>query len=183
MVIDEESEGEGGVEAEAAGEDVAGNAYLESLTSVDGFKRGPNGRIKFNKDTKKRRREAEADEDVEMGDGEAAQKPSKKNKKKAEPKFGQEFKAKVSRLTAALSEPGVLTVFHRKREGTSKRTAWIRMHTCRFRRLRRSRTGVPASVSRASGERRCSRTHSLYATCSHRLWIDVLVLSRAKLHA
>ncbi|KAI0332309.1 NUC173-domain-containing protein [Cubamyces sp. BRFM 1775] len=93
MVIDEESDDEG-AEAEAAGEDVAGNAYLESLTSVDGFKRGPNGRIKFNKDTKKRRREAEADEDVEMGDGEAAQKPGKKSKKKTEPKFGQEFKAK-----------------------------------------------------------------------------------------
>ncbi|KAI8992894.1 NUC173-domain-containing protein [Trametes punicea] len=93
MVIDEESD-DGAGEAGVGGEDVAGNAYVENLTSVDGFRRGPNGKIKFNKDTKKRRREAAEDEDVEMADGEAVQKPSKKSKKKAEPKFGHEFKAK-----------------------------------------------------------------------------------------
>ncbi|OCH84676.1 NUC173-domain-containing protein [Obba rivulosa] len=88
MVIDEDEE----AEAEA-GEDVAGNAYKESITSADGFTRGPNGRIKFNKDTKKRRRENEAaDEDVEMADGEAAS--AKKQKRKGEPKLGHEFKAK-----------------------------------------------------------------------------------------
>ncbi|RPD59760.1 NUC173-domain-containing protein [Lentinus tigrinus ALCF2SS1-6] len=91
MVIDEsDSDAEG-----AAGEEnVEGDAYRESLTSVDGFTRGPNGRVKFNKDTKKRRREnEEADMDVDMADADA-QKANKKSKRKAEPKFGQEFKAK-----------------------------------------------------------------------------------------
>ncbi|KAI0821663.1 NUC173-domain-containing protein [Trametes gibbosa] len=93
MVIDEESGDDDGVAA--GGDEVAGEAYRETLTSVDGFTRGPNGKIKFNKDTKKRRRDAEADEDVEMADGDAGQKPGKKSKKKAEgAKFGQEFKAK-----------------------------------------------------------------------------------------
>ena len=88
MVIDDKAN-----EDEAMEEDVAGAAYKESLTSVDGFTRGPNGRVKFNKDTKKRRRENE-DEDVEMADGEATS-AAKKAKRKADPKFGHEFKAKV----------------------------------------------------------------------------------------
>ncbi|KAI0696713.1 ribosomal RNA-processing protein 12 [Cytidiella melzeri] len=71
-------------------EDVEGVAYRESMTSADGFTRGPNGRVKFNKDTKKRRREA--DEDVEMGD--AHTEPPKKEKRRSQAKFGQEFKAK-----------------------------------------------------------------------------------------
>ncbi|KAF6760152.1 ribosomal RNA-processing protein 12 [Ephemerocybe angulata] len=87
MVIDEE----GDEEEDNAHLDVAGTAYKESMTSVDGFTRGPSGKIKFNKDTKKRRRE-EA-EDVVMEDVEAAPK-AKKNKKKAEPRLGHEFKAK-----------------------------------------------------------------------------------------
>ncbi|KAF7428290.1 hypothetical protein PC9H_007511 [Pleurotus ostreatus] len=74
------------------GDDVVGTAYHESLTSVDGFTRGPKGQVKFNKDTKKRRREAdERDQDVEMADPEA--KPPK-NKKKTDVRPGQEFKAK-----------------------------------------------------------------------------------------
>ena len=88
MVIDDKAN-----EDEAMEEDVAGAAYKESLTSVDGFTRGPNGRVKFNKDTKKRRRENE-DEDVEMADGEATS-AAKKAKRRADPKFGHEFKAKV----------------------------------------------------------------------------------------
>lgn len=76
-------------------EDVVGNAYRETLTSADGFTRGPNGRVKFNKDTKKRRREPDgADEDIEMADAQAA--PAKREKHRAEPKLGREFKAKVS---------------------------------------------------------------------------------------
>ena len=68
------------------------------MTSVDGFTRGPNGRVKFNKDTKKRRRENEdEDGDVEMADGAAAS-ATKKNKKRTEPKLGHEFKAKVGDL-------------------------------------------------------------------------------------
>lgn len=92
MIIDEPDAGTAG--ADAASTDVAGTAYRESMTSVDGFTRGPSGRVKFNKDTKKRRREnEEADvEDVEMADGEST---NKKNKRRTEVKLGQEFKAKV----------------------------------------------------------------------------------------
>ena len=63
-------------------DDLAGKAYRESLTSVDGFTRGPNGRVKFNKDTKKRRRDDDDAEDIEMGD---AQTRGKKEKKRSEP--------------------------------------------------------------------------------------------------
>jgi ribosomal RNA-processing protein 12 len=91
MVIDE-SGSEGKDENEE--ENLAGNAYQENLTSVDGFTRGRNGRIKFNKDTKKRRRNEQLEEDVEMEDGTAPK--SKKNKQKADaPKLGHSFKAKV----------------------------------------------------------------------------------------
>ncbi|KAH9951521.1 ribosomal RNA-processing protein 12 [Amylocystis lapponica] len=77
MVVDDDSPDE---DADAA---LAGDAYRETITSADGFTRGPNGRVKFNKDTKKRRREAEeADEDVEMATG------------MRYVKLGHEFKAK-----------------------------------------------------------------------------------------
>lgn len=93
MVIDEGAD----EEEEAAGDNVEGAAYKESLTSVDGFTRGPNGRVKFNKDTKKRRREEAADEDVEMADPDAAPTTNKKPRgKKQEKPVGHEFKAKVS---------------------------------------------------------------------------------------
>ncbi|CAA7261659.1 unnamed protein product [Cyclocybe aegerita] len=95
MVIDENSSDEDeGANARAAASDVAGAAYRESLASVDGFTRGPNGKIKFNKDTKKRRREEDA-MDVDMADPEEAPAgKTKKSKKKVEPKLGHEFKAK-----------------------------------------------------------------------------------------
>ena len=81
----------------AAEEDVAGAAYREALTSADGFTRGPGGRIKFNKDTKKRRREnAAEDEDVEMGEAESG----KAGKKRGEAKIGHEFRAKVRMLSS-----------------------------------------------------------------------------------
>ncbi|KAJ3537295.1 hypothetical protein NMY22_g5649 [Coprinellus aureogranulatus] len=89
MVIDEKEDEE---EEEDSHLDVAGTAYKESMTSVDGFTRGPNGKVKFNKDTKKRRRE-EA-EDIEMEDVDAAPKRKRDKKKVPEPKLGQEFKAK-----------------------------------------------------------------------------------------
>lgn len=92
MVIDE-SDSEGGEENEEE-KSFVGNAYQESLASVDGFTRARNGRIKFNKDTKKRRRNEELEEDVEMEDGTTPK--SKKNKRKADaPKLGHTFKAKV----------------------------------------------------------------------------------------
>jgi ribosomal RNA-processing protein 12 len=78
-------------------EDVVGTAYRESMQSVDGFTRGANGRIKFNKDTKKRRREnAEDDEDVEMVD---TTHHGKKAKRKPQEKLGKEFKAKVCSIS------------------------------------------------------------------------------------
>ncbi|KAF8070663.1 armadillo-type protein [Lyophyllum atratum] len=92
MIIDDEKASDD--EDAGPSTDVAGTAYREAITSVDGFTRGPTGRIKFNKDTKKRRREADAAEDVEMADGEGAPTAAKKNKRKAEQKIGHEFKAK-----------------------------------------------------------------------------------------
>ncbi|KAJ3546583.1 hypothetical protein NM688_g5502 [Phlebia brevispora] len=74
-------------------EDVAGVAYRETLTSVDGFTRGPNGRVKFNKDTKKRRREADEADDIEMADADQSA-GRKAEKRRSEPKLGREFKAK-----------------------------------------------------------------------------------------
>ncbi|KAG7098810.1 hypothetical protein E1B28_000715 [Marasmius oreades] len=73
-------------------DDVVGSAYRESITSVDGFTRGPNGRVKFNKDTKKRRRENEDAEDDPM---EVVENNSKKQKSRQfHTKPGQEYKAK-----------------------------------------------------------------------------------------
>lgn len=102
MIVDEDAgsgkDGEAGEDGNGVDEDVIGNAYRESVTSVDGFARGPGGRIKFNKDTKKRRREYnEIDEDVEMADDENISTGRKKSRKKEknEPKLGHEFKAKV----------------------------------------------------------------------------------------
>lgn len=88
MIIDESDSEVGGV----AEPDVAGTAYQDALTSVDGFTRGPGGRIKFNKDTKKRRREnAVEDEDVEVAESE----PARPTGRTSEIKLGREFRAKV----------------------------------------------------------------------------------------
>ncbi|KAG2153747.1 armadillo-type protein [Suillus bovinus] len=93
IVINEDEESDIEISSRKAAKDVAGSAYKESMTSMDGFTRGPNGRIKFNKDTKKRRREnKDEDEDVEMADGSAT--TTKKHKRPTEPKLGHEFKAK-----------------------------------------------------------------------------------------
>ncbi|KAF8318020.1 NUC173-domain-containing protein [Clavulina sp. PMI_390] len=88
-------------------DDVAGQAYREQMTSIDGFTRTPNGEVKFHKNTKKRRAEEAAAEalygegDVEMGDGDtiaslaAAAAQAKAKKKKTERvALGGEFKAK-----------------------------------------------------------------------------------------
>ena len=71
-----------------------GNLYKESLTSVLGFTRGPNGKVKFHKDTKKRRREEMSEDDVEMADP-AVEEGMSKLKKRNESNVGHEFKAKV----------------------------------------------------------------------------------------
>lgn len=76
-------------------EDVVGTAYRDSIRSIDGFSRGPNGRVKFNKDTKKRRREElEGEtEDIEMGD--VTGNTGRKNKKNSPEKVGKEFRSRV----------------------------------------------------------------------------------------
>ncbi|KAJ7072103.1 armadillo-type protein [Mycena amicta] len=92
MIIDGEDDDDEGAAGDA---EIAGAAYRENLTSVDGFTRGANGRVKFHKDTKKRRRENDdIDGDVEMGDGETRAGKAKKTKGRPQAKFGQEFKAK-----------------------------------------------------------------------------------------
>ena len=79
----------------AAGEDVAGTAYREQLISADGFTRDARGRVKFNKDTKKRRRENAADEDVDMDlnvdSSGVKERPAKRRSGEG---IGREFKAK-----------------------------------------------------------------------------------------
>ena len=95
LVIDSDGSDDDEANAQEA-TDVAGTAYREKITSVDGFTQGRNGKIKFNKDTKKRRLEAANMEDVEMADVDESTSKSKKMKKKSEAKLGHEFKAKVS---------------------------------------------------------------------------------------
>ncbi|KAI0320923.1 ribosomal RNA-processing protein 12 [Amylostereum chailletii] len=94
MMIEDSSDEEVGVGADR--ENVEGTAYLEQMTSVDGFTRGPGGRIKFNKDTKKRRREAaeNEDRDVEMEDVGAQTGKERPVKRRSDVKLGKEFKAK-----------------------------------------------------------------------------------------
>ncbi len=95
--------------------DVAGVAYREALTSADGFTRGPGGRLKFNKDTKKRRREnAIEDADVEMDEAGAG----KPGKKRSEVKIGHEFKAKVwSKLSNFSKKHLILSFLYQQKAG------------------------------------------------------------------
>lgn len=99
MIIDDsdDSEKDAAEHGNKEDEDIAGKAYRENMTSADGFTRGQGGHLKFNKDTKKRRRkDVEMDEDVEMADGEKTSAGRKKKQdKKKELGFGHEFKAKV----------------------------------------------------------------------------------------
>jgi len=99
MIIDKDSDSDAGTTdaQKTAAADIAGTAYRESLTSVDGFTRGPKGRVKFNKDTKKRRRENEDVEgDIEMADGDVGK--ERRNKRNSVVKLGHEFKAKVRHI-------------------------------------------------------------------------------------
>ena len=91
MMIDEGDE----IGDDVDEEDVAGTAYREAVTSADGFTRGPNGKIKFNKDTKKRRHDILEDtDDIEMKDPESQVERTPRKKKAAKP-LGHDFKAKV----------------------------------------------------------------------------------------
>ncbi|KAJ1300373.1 hypothetical protein OPQ81_005192 [Rhizoctonia solani] len=95
MIFEESSD----EDHQEAGEDhIAGAAYREMLTSADGQTRDASGKVRFAKDTKKRRAaEREADDDVEMADatetGLTKESPKKKNKRNVV-KVGAEFKAK-----------------------------------------------------------------------------------------
>ena len=93
MIIDDGDEAND--EAMEAEEDVVGTAYRDSIRSVDGFSRGPSGRVKFNKDTKKRRREEleGGTEDIEMGD--VTVNTGRKSKKHSPEKVGKDFRSKV----------------------------------------------------------------------------------------
>lgn len=124
MVIEESDSDAAGL----AEPDVAGTAYREALTSVDGFTRGPGGRIKFNKDTKKRRREnAVEDEDVEMAETETAR---TMGKKRSEAKLGHEFRAKVwIRLLSFLGNTNNVYCAHRRLAAILRKAELIRMHT------------------------------------------------------
>ena len=106
MVIDDEAEPENAPKARGTGtgrrgkqafgaEDPSGAAYLESLVSTDGFTRGQNGKVKFNKDNKRGR---EREEEMDMGGDDEPAAGGKKARKapKEVRKLGSEFKAKVS---------------------------------------------------------------------------------------
>lgn len=120
MIIDEAEDGE-------EEEDIAGNAYCENLTSVDGFTRGRNGRVKFNKDTKKRRRDEELEEDVDMEDGTSPSPKKTKKKGVATPNLGHAFKAKVRKGKAG--HIPLLIVRSRKLVVTSRKVEWNHTHT------------------------------------------------------
>ena len=142
MVID----GSEGEDAEA-GDDVAGQAYREAITSADGFTRGPNGRIKFNKDTKKRRLENMQSEDVEMSDADGGS--AKKAKRRQDAKFGHEFKAKVFGSPSSRMQCSDEAMDYRKRVEILKRVEWIPMPIFLFRRRRRGRVERSDSEWRA----------------------------------
>lgn len=139
----EESDSDIEVSARRAANDVAGSAYRESLTSVDGFARGSNGRIKFNKDTKKRRREnVDEDGDIEMADVETLAK-SKKNKRRSEVKLGYEFKARVcSPRKQFVLMDSMAILMYRKREAMSKKGTWILTLIYLYLRLRKEKGAI-----------------------------------------
>ena len=100
MLIDSDSDDDEAAKPSSESR-LAGGAFQETLTSTDGFTRDSRGRVKFNKDTKKRRREADdmgEHEDVEMADAtkDVESEKNKKAKKQKAIKIGQEFRAKVS---------------------------------------------------------------------------------------
>jgi len=129
MVIDNDNSDADVSQSKPKPEHVDANLYKESLTSVNGFTRGPNGKIKFHKDTKKRRREEMSDDDVEMADT-VVEEGVSKSKKRNEVKVGQEFKAKVrSAPHSFLRRKGVDWVHYSAQVAMSRRTAWSHMHT------------------------------------------------------
>jgi ribosomal RNA-processing protein 12 len=68
MIIDDDSPDKGASQSKTQVEYTDASLCKESLTSVNGFTRGPNGRIKFHKDMKKGRCEEMSGDDVGMAD-------------------------------------------------------------------------------------------------------------------
>lgn len=124
MVIDNEDGGSEHHEQQrqhAEAINVEGTAYREGITSVDGFTRGPDGKVKFNKDTKKRRRDhADVDDDVEMAEADSA-KPASKKQQKSNQKLGHEFKAKVSKHEHVQSESSTNAIYLQRAGGDAKK--------------------------------------------------------------
>jgi hypothetical protein len=149
-----------------AGADVEGTAYRESISAVDGFTRGPHGRIKFNKDTKKRRRENDEADDIDMVDVEASSAKNKKNKRKSPVKLGQEFKAKVICFNNVCSFP-IANSDDRKLAAILKRVALTHMHICHCPKLQRrvdvgtTETGSVLQVSDDCDEQNLHRSTGL----------------------
>ena len=163
MVIDEEEEEE--IDQEAY--EIEGNAYKETLTSVDGFTRGPNGRVKFNKDTKKRRREEEQMEDVEMGDAEQVSAAKSKKAKKQEPRLGHEFKAKVRPFSIAF--PIVADILSRRLVAISRRKGSILTRISLCQRLQRVRERSLVLRARDNLRLLCIVHHPLKTSSIHKV--------------
>ena len=126
MIIDGGDEAnDGTMEVE---EDVVGTAYRDSIRSIDGFSRGPNGRVKFNKDTKKRRREElEGEiEDIEMSDMTAN--TGGRSKKRSPEKVGKEFRSRVCAYNHTPCYGQTDWRINRKQEAISREVGWIHMH-------------------------------------------------------
>lgn len=103
MIIDEDSDSDTAAPSKSTNkEDVVGTAYRDSFVSADGFTRAPSGRVKFNKDTKKRRRAEmeDGDADVDMLDPSSPLKAAKQTPKSV--KIGSEFKAKVRLVVSSV---------------------------------------------------------------------------------
>lgn len=97
MIIGDSDSDEGETNKPSVEDRLAGAAYKDTLVSVDGFTRNPNGTIKFHKDTKKRRKEEMEMGDMEVDDLEPRSKGGvgpERTKKRKDIRVGQEFKAK-----------------------------------------------------------------------------------------
>ncbi|KAG8944184.1 hypothetical protein FRC04_002140 [Tulasnella sp. 424] len=92
IVEDEDAQNQVAEEGEEdAGDDVAGQAYMDQMVSVDGFTRTATGAVKFHKNTKKRRAMDTDDGDDEV---EETGEKEKRSRKSRVVKLGREFKAK-----------------------------------------------------------------------------------------
>ena len=68
MTVDDDNSGSDILHVKSESEYIGAKVYRESLTSIGGFTRGPQGLNKFYKDTQMRRREEMSEDGVEMTD-------------------------------------------------------------------------------------------------------------------